>query len=191
MKKYLTAPNVLTCLRICGTVTILFLPPLSLSFFAVYIFCCTTDIVDGVLARMTGTASDFGARLDSVADILFYTVVLIRLFPALFEMLPAVVWWIVGGVLILRLCAYAAAAIRYRRFAAVHTYLNKLTGFVLFALPFLMLTPAAVPFSFAVCGVGALASLEELILHLFSGEYDANAKSVLILARQNVKNHQI
>lgn len=190
MKKYLTVPNILTFLRICGTAAIAFLQPLSLPFFVLYVFCCTTDIADGVIARVTDTASDFGARLDSVADIFFYAVMLIRLFPALWGILPFVVWWIVGGVLTVRLCAYVVAACRYHRFASVHTYLNKLTGLSLFALPLFLLTPAAVPFSFAVCGVGALASAEELLLHLFSRRYDANVKSLLCLAKKNVKNHQ-
>lgn len=190
MKKYLTVSNILTCLRICGTVAMAFLRPLSLPFFVLYVFCGTTDIADGVIARITGTASDFGARFDSVADIFFYAVMLICLFPALCGILPSAVWWIVGGVLAVRLCAYVVAACRYHCFASVHTYLNKLTGLALFALPFFLLTPAAVPFSFAVCGVGALASAEELTLHLFSRTYDANVKSLLCLVKKNVKNHQ-
>ena len=190
MKKYLTLPNVLTGLRILCAAVIAFLPPLSVPFFALYLFCGVTDVADGAIARGGGTVSEFGARLDSVADIFFNAVTLCRLFPVLSGLLPRAVWWVAGGVLAVRLAAYLAAFCRYRRFAALHTYLNKLTGILLFALPFFLLTPVAAAFSFAVCGAGAIASAEELVLHLTSREYDANTKSIFRLAQKNVKNHQ-
>lgn len=179
MKKYLTVPNLLTGVRMLGTVILACLPLLSVPFFVLYAFCGITDVADGVIARKTGRVSDFGARFDSVADIFFYAVMLIRLFPVLRETLPSLIWWFAGAVLILRIGAYLAAACRYRRFAALHTYLNKCTGAMVFALPFLLLTSVAVFFSFAVCAMGALASLEELCLHLFAPSYDANVKSAL------------
>ena len=190
MKKYLTIPNLLTVFRMLGTSALAFLPPLTVPFFALYLICSATDIADGVIARKTGAVSDFGARLDSVADILFYAVILLRLFPTLRGTLPVQVWWLAGAALAFRLCAYLAAACRYRRFAALHTYLNKCTGALLFALPLLLLTPAAVPISFAVCVMGVLASAEELCLHLCSSAYDANVKSLLCLLRARGEKRQ-
>lgn len=190
MKKYLTIPNLLTVFRMLGTSALAFLPPLTVPFFALYLICSATDIADGVIARKTGAVSDFGARLDSVADILFYAVILLRLFPTLRGTLPVQVWWLAGAALVFRLCAYLAAACRYRRFAALHTYLNKCTGALLFALPLLLLTPAAVPISFAVCVMGVLASAEELCLHLCSPAYDANVKSLLCLLRARGEKRQ-
>lgn len=190
MKKYLTIPNLLTVFRMLGTAALAFLPPQTVPFFALYLICSATDIADGVIARKTGAVSDFGARLDSVADILFYAVILLRLFPTLRGTLPVQVWWLAGAALAFRLCAYLAAACRYRRFAALHTYLNKCTGALLFALPLLLLTPAAVPISFAVCVMGVLASAEELCLHLCSPAYDANVKSLLCLLRARGEKRQ-
>lgn len=190
MKKYLTIPNLLTVFRMLGTAALAFLPPLTVPFFALYLICSATDIADGVIARKTGAVSDFGARLDSVADILFYAVILLRLFPTLRGTLPVQVWWLAGAALAFRLCAYLAAACRHRRFAALHTYLNKCTGALLFALPLLLLTPAAVLISFAVCVMGVLASAEELCLHLCSPAYDANVKSLLCLLRARGEKRQ-
>lgn len=190
MKKYLTIPNLLTVFRMLGTAALAFLPPLTVPFFALYLICSATDIADGVIARKTGTVSDFGARLDSVADILFYAVILLRLFPTLRGTLPVQVWWLAGAALAFRLCAYLAAACHYHCFAALHTYLNKCTGALLFALPLLLLTPVAVPFSFAVCAMGVLASAEELCLHLCSPAYDANVKSLLCLLRARGEKRQ-
>lgn len=190
MKKYLTVPNLLTVFRMLGTLALAFLPPLSAPFFVLYLICSFTDIADGMIARKTGTVSEFGARLDSGADILFYAVMLARLFPTLWVTLPVQVWLLVGAALLLRLCAYLAAACRYHCFAALHTYLNKCTGALLFVLPFLLLTPAVVPYSFAVCAMGVLASAEELCLHLLSPAYDANVKSLLCLLRAHGEKRQ-
>lgn len=40
-----------------------------------------TDIIDGAVARSTNTVSAFGARLDSLADIMFVSVCMWKLLP--------------------------------------------------------------------------------------------------------------
>ena len=40
-------------------------------------------MIDGVIARKTGSVSEFGSTLDSVADFVFITVCLIKLLPVL------------------------------------------------------------------------------------------------------------
>ena len=73
--------DIITMSCMAGTILLAFLRPLSAGFFLVYTLTGLTDVLDGWIARMTKTASDFGAKLDSIADLLFYTVMLIRLFP--------------------------------------------------------------------------------------------------------------
>ncbi|MBQ6866890.1 MAG: CDP-alcohol phosphatidyltransferase family protein, partial [Clostridia bacterium] len=63
--------NLITILRILASAALLFCPALSPAFFAVYIFAGVTDMLDGFVARRTGTASDFGAKLDTAADLIF------------------------------------------------------------------------------------------------------------------------
>ena len=138
-KKFQTAANSITLLRIVGSIGLLFPAPMSPLFLGIYTLTGLTDVLDGWLARKTGTTSDFGARLDSMADLVFYAVMLIRFFPVLREALPLHIWYAVAGVLLVRLSAYCTAAIKYRRFASVHTYLNKLTGTAVFLLPYIFL----------------------------------------------------
>ena len=64
---------------------LLFLPLGSVRFLAVYTLAGLTDALDGWLARKTGTASPFGARLDSIADLLFYGILILWLFPVLWK----------------------------------------------------------------------------------------------------------
>ena len=170
--------DTLTALRMAASVGLLFLPPGSAGFLSVYALAGLTDALDGWLARKTGTASDFGARLDSMADLLFYGVVLIRLIPVLRRLLPPAIWYVVAGILLVRLTAYAAAAVRFHRFAALHTRLNKLTGLSIFFLPCVISIPAAAAYSWLVCMLALAASLEELVIDLCGRDYNADRKSV-------------
>ena len=85
--------DTITSVRMAASLLLLFLPLRSAWFLTVYTLAGLTDALDGWLARKTGTASDFGARLDSMADLLFYAVLLFRLFPVLWRTLPAAVWY--------------------------------------------------------------------------------------------------
>lgn len=178
--------DILTILRIAGTLVLAFLHPLSPAFFWVYALTGLTDVLDGWIARKTHTASDFGARLDSIADLMFYAVMLLRIFPALWRTLPESIWYAVAGIVLVRLAAYLTAAVKYRKFPSLHTYLNKLTGIAVFLIPFLLMTQYAVRFCWAVCSVAAAAALEELAIHFFKPNDSADIKS--IFQERNVKH---
>lgn len=165
-KNILTVSNAITALRLVGTLVMLFLEPLSASFFAVYIFAGLTDALDGWVARKTNTATEFGAKLDSVADLAFYSVMIIKLMPVLLERLSLTLWCAIGVAVLLRLSAYITAAVKYHRFASLHTLFNKLTGAAVFTVPFILLTSVALPLCWCVCGVATVASAQELVIHL-------------------------
>lgn len=166
--------------RIVGTVFMLFLAPLSASFYVAYTISGVSDVLDGTVARATGKTTQLGARLDSIADLLFYTVMILRVFPVLWERLPQWVWLCVAFVLLLRLLAYITAYVKYHRFASMHTYLNKLTGFCLFFVPYLLPLSWFSGYCVVVCAVGGIGSGEELILHLYSSRYDERRKSIFL-----------
>ena len=178
VKHNLTIADCLTTARMAGTAALAFLRPLSPAFFFVYALTGLTDVLDGWIARATHTASDFGAKLDSAADLLFYAVMLLRVFPALWYLLPKSIWYLVAVIVGVRILAYLTAAAKYHRFAALHTYLNKLTGLAVFLVPFLMVTPWAEGYCWAVTAVAAAASLEELAIHLQKQTYRADTKSI-------------
>ena len=90
---------------------ILLVPSLrSAGYLAVYTLAGLTDALDGWLARKTGTASDFGARLDSIADLLFFAVLFFRISPLLWQELPVIVWYAAAVILLVRLAAFAVSA---------------------------------------------------------------------------------
>lgn len=179
MKKSLTAPNCITLLRMAGAMGLLLLPPMSPLFLGLYTLTGLTDVLDGWLARRTGTASEFGAKLDSAADLLFYGVMLIRLFPILWRMLPSGIWYAVAGIVLLRLSVYVVAAIKFHCFVSLHTWLNKLTGVAVFLLPYILVSSWGVAYSWAACALACAASLEELAIHLSRKSDCADIKSIL------------
>ena len=174
----LNIPNCITGVRILGTLVLLFLPPVSLLFFVIYSLCGFSDILDGWVARKTNSTSEFGAKLDSIADLLFYALVIIKLLPVLWRLLPAWIWYIVGGVVLLRMISYVTAALKFHRFASLHTRLNKLTGAAVFLLPYFLALPCAVTYCFIVVGVACVSSVEEFILHLCRKEYHSNMNAL-------------
>ena len=80
--------------------------------------------------------------------------------------MPASVWWIVGAAVLIRLCAYGVAAVKEHRFSALHTLLNKLTGLMVFLIPWILALPAAVPLCHGVAAMALVSSSHELWLHL-------------------------
>ena len=178
MKKPWISANTITALRICGAVAMAFLRPLCTAFLVVYTLTGVTDVLDGWVARKTGTASDFGARLDSAADLTFYGIMAVKLLPVLWRQLPRGIWWPVGLVLALRIACYVLAAVKYRRFAAQHTYLNKLTGLSVFLIPNFLITPLAAVYCTVACIVALLSTSEELAMHATRAEYDPAEKTI-------------
>lgn len=170
--------DVITLLRIAGTLVLTVFEPLHTAFLSIYALTGVTDVLDGYIARKTHSESAFGARLDSAADLLFYAVMLVKILPILWDILPVGIWYAVGGVVILRLTSYLTAALKYRLFASMHTYMNKLTGAVLFIVPFMLLTEIAVGYCIFVCAVAAAAAVEELAIHITCVRYHADTKTI-------------
>ena len=173
--------DTVTALRMVTALFLLFLPLGSVRLLAVCTIAGLTDVLDGWLARKTGTASPFGARLDSIADLLFYGILILRLFPVLWKSFPVTIWYAVAAILLVRLSAYATAYYKYHRFAALHTWLNKLTGVAVFRLPYALATLLGVWYGWAVCLLALAASAEELMIHLCRTEYCPDRKSFFAL----------
>ncbi len=171
-------PNYITAVRITGTVVLLFLTPLEVPFFIVYTLCGFSDVLDGWIARKTNTISELGAKLDSIADLLFYAVVIIRLLPVLWRLLPTWFWYILGGVVLVRVAAYLTAALKFHRFASLHTKMNKITGGAVFLMPYFLALPFAAVYCFLVVGIAGISSAEELIIHIIRKEYHSNMKAL-------------
>lgn len=172
MVKYI--PNCITTLRIFGTFALIFTKPLSLWFYIIYALTGVTDVLDGFIARKFNLTSKFGALLDSIADLLFYSVMMVMIIPVLLKVIPTAMWYTGVGVLLIRAAAYVTAAIKFHRFASTHSILNKITGGAVFATPFILMFPFANLLLWVVCAIGATSSLRELVLFIKADKEDFN-----------------
>ena len=181
MEIFKNPANCITSLRIAGTIGMLFTTPFSKIFYVLYTFSGITDVLDGAVARATGMTSNLGAKLDSIADLLFYTVMMIKILPYLWTHLPVGIWFFIAAIVIVRVVTYSIAAKKYKQFASMHTYANKLTGLAVFSIPYyIVFEPAALGGSIAVCIIAAWAAIEEMFLHLSNESYDPSRKSIFM-----------
>lgn len=179
----LTIPNLITSTRIVGSIGLLFTNPMSVTFFVLYTLCGISDAIDGWVARATKSTTEFGTKLDSVADILFYTAMAIQVFPYLLRDLPIALWCVAGAVIFTRIIIYLFVAIKHHRFASIHTYLNKATGFVIFVIPYFIACAGTVLICSIVGLISCLATIEELVIHLCAKEYPPKVKSIFLLRK--------
>jgi len=131
--------NIITGIRIVLSAALLLFPALSPAFFVLYIAGGISDMIDGAVARRTGTVSKFGSKLDTIADIVFAAVCLIKLLP-----IPDFPVWLyiwAAVIAVIKFSNITAGYIRQKEFVSVHSVLNKAAGLLLFVFP---LTPAAV-----------------------------------------------
>jgi len=175
MKK---VPNFITSLRIFGTAVLLFVEPFTIGFYVLYTFCGLTDVLDGLIARKYNAISELGSKLDSIADIVYYAVMLIKILPLLIEILPIYVWYIIIGAIIIRVLSYTIAAVKYKCMASHHTYMNKISGFFVFLVPYFVKLSIGDVYCTLVGIITGLASLEELLMHIIHKEYRAELKTI-------------
>lgn len=176
-------PNFITSFRIIGTFCLLFVKPLSPLFFIIYTLSGFSDVLDGFIARKMNLISEFGSKLDSIADLFFYAIMIIKVFPVLLKKLPNIFWLVLALVLVLRLSAYILAAIKYKKFTSLHTWLNKATGFMVFLIPYVINTIIFEPFAYLTSLLGAISSAEELSIHILSREYTSKNRTIFSLKK--------
>ena len=123
-------PNIITLLRIAGSLGLLLCDVTSVVFWLVYGLCGISDIADGWLARKLKCVTKTGALLDSLADICFVTCLCPLLLPIL--ELPQWLWLWAGVIVTIKVVNQLSALVMYGHCCFPHTIANKATGFLLF-----------------------------------------------------------
>lgn len=150
-------PNVISVLRIAGSMGLLFCNVTGWPFWTLYALCGISDMVDGWLARRLHAETKAGAILDSMADLSFVVCCAIRLLPLL--SIPSWLWIWAGIIVMIKIVNQVSALAVFKRFSFPHTVANKLTGFLLFlTVPtiFWSMIPASV-----VAAVATFAAIQE------------------------------
>ncbi len=157
MRKYIA--NIITGCRILCSGLLLFFPAFSIEFYIIYLICGFSDMIDGTIARKTNSTSKFGSKIDTVADLVFVTVSLIKILPAI--NMPQWLWIWGVAIAIIKIGNIIWGYISKKQFLALHTIMNKVTGLLLFILP-LTLSFAEAKYSLiAVCSIATFAAIQE------------------------------
>ena len=168
MKKHIA--NIITGSRIVLSLPLLFIPLTSAWFYALYLLCGLSDMVDGTVARKTKSTSEFGARLDTVSDFVFMSVALIRFAPYLH--IPVWLWIWIGIIAMIKLGNTVWGFIRTKKLISPHTVLNKITGLLLLLLP---LTISFVDLTYtlpSVCALATGAAIHEVYYTYLEKQHD-------------------
>lgn len=148
--------------------------------------CVLSDILDGLIARVFHLRSDFGAFLDSTADMIVAVIGVLGLY--IFQ--AAVVaehWMPLALVLSLYALEAAGALWRYRRISSFHTILVRISAYAqwIFVMS-LFLWGYAAWLLYATVVISVLAYVEEIVLLCLLPEWRADVRGIYwVLARRN------
>ena len=162
-------PNIITLTRIPMAIALLFVQSSPAAFWTLYLLCGLSDILDGALARAGGSVSSLGARLDTIADVIFVDVWMVLFIPALNAGMWLWIW--IGVIALIKVVNVISGFAMKRGFTVKHTLANKATGVLLFLLPAAILWEnLKVPYIILVCLLATFATIQEG--HLIRTEQD-------------------
>ena len=156
--------NLITAIRIVLSFVLISLVPSTKEFLVVYTICGSTDVLDGFVARTLNITSKFGSVLDSISDLIFYAVMIIKLWRPLHNALPLYIWIIFWIIIGLRIFLYIYVGYHSKEMLSNHTILNKLTAIMIFLLPYMLMTKYIHIYAIVAVLVGASAVTYEFKL---------------------------
>ncbi|WP_278278708.1 CDP-alcohol phosphatidyltransferase family protein [Alkalibaculum bacchi] len=169
----------ITFLRIVFAVVMVLMKPFSPIFWLCYLGGGLSDMLDGFIARNLKLQSNFGAKLDSIADLIFAMAIFIVI--TININLPIWIWVCVILVAVIRIVSYCIGFYKYHTFSSLHTYLNKITGALIFMFPLLYVIFSIEFIGAIICVVAFVSSFEELLLTVKSKELNRDIKGVFCL----------
>lgn len=172
-------PNILSVLRIALSPVLVATADSPAVLATLMLLSGFTDAADGLIARRFGCRTALGARLDSVADWVFFLAVgwvFCTCYTAVVRACLTELLVVIG----LRIVAVGAGVVRFGRIVSVHTIGNKLSYALAFVLLVRIVLRGPVPTAAmrTVLLIAALAALEELLILLRSRTPDPNRRSI-------------
>ena len=151
--------NYISISRIIMAMVLLIPKTFSKTFYIIYIYCGLSDILDGFLARKYKITSKFGAKIDSVADMLFVGISLLKILPVIEISIGIYIWIII--IVLIKVFNIILGYIYYKQLTLLHTIANKITGLALFAVPLMMNFINIKILEILICGVATFSAIQE------------------------------
>ena len=121
-------------------------------------------MLDGSVARYFHSESEFGSRLDSLADFIFFAISCFKILPNIKITCVFMIW--AGLIFIIRLICIGINYRKDRSDYITHSFLNKLTGFLLFISVLFIETVSMDIILTVLCFIASIASIHELRISL-------------------------
>ena len=151
--------NYVSISRMVMSILLLLTKTLTLPFIIIYLYCGVFDIVDGYIARKSKNTSKIGERLDSIADIIFVIVSIIKIVSFLNLPNGIIIWVII--IAIVKICNLVSAYIYCKKLIFPHTIANKITGLILFIAPLILIKNNYILFEIIICSIATFAAIQE------------------------------
>ena len=103
-----------------------------------------------------------GLQLDTIADIVFVAVCLIKVIPVLDVPVWLYIW--ITIIAFIKMANIAVGYIRQKEFISVHSLMNKMTGGLLFVFPLTLVYMDLRYSATVVCMVATVAAIQEWYL---------------------------
>ncbi len=176
----LNIPNILGFYRILAFPLVLYFALSGRqSLFAIFLTInLLTDVLDGFIARKFNMESDFGARLDSIADNLTYLLAFVGIFVfKLEEFLPHLVSFLI--FIGFMSSTQIVSLLRFGRFPSFHLYSTKIGGYIQGAFFIVLFTHGFVtPFYYLMISWGIMSALEHVIIQFIIPGMRSNVKGL-------------
>ena len=185
LRSKITIPNILSAYRILTFPLILYLALTEREnlFVILLIINLITDILDGLIARTFNMQTEFGARLDSIADIGTYILAIVGIFifkasefkPHLMSFYLFIFLFVFANLLSL---------LKFKRLPSLHLYSWKIGGYIQGFFFFLLFAFDFYPiFYYFMIIWGIISFCEHICIQLMIKNMQSNLKGLYWLLR--------
>ena len=175
MKKHIA--NLLTVSRIIlALILLIFFNKISLLFLILYTIAEFTDIIDGTIARKTGSSSHMGAFLDSIADFLLAANLVKIIFTMKLLTKKLAIWLTIAiGIGII---SPIINFIKHKKVFFIHSITCKICGGIISVVPFAIYFGFIEYYLIFALAFVTLAMIEICIMSILLDEPNPDAKSI-------------
>lgn len=184
----LTIPNILSAYRIITFPLVLFfaLTRQEDLFVIFLIINLITDVLDGWIARAFKIQTEFGARLDSIADVGTYLLAIAGIFIfKLSEFNPHLISFYI--FIFLFVSANLLSLLKFKRLPSLHLYSWKIGGYIQGLFLFVLFAFDFYPFFYYfMITWGVLAFSEHICIQLLLKEMQSNSNGLYWVLKKSV-----
>ena len=179
-KNIINIPNILSFYRLISFPVVLYfaLKHMEQIFVILIVIDLITDVLDGFIARRFNMQTEFGARLDSIADIGMFTLAVIGIFVfKMDDIRPHItIFYIFLGLYVL---SNIVSLIKFGRSPSLHLYSWKIGGYIQGIFLFVLFVKGFNVYLYYFAMIwGILSFIEHITIQLIIKKMISNAKGL-------------